>query len=140
MRRTTGFMESLGRTALFSACNRDQLRLIARYAEIIDVRRGTVIVEEGGIGHEFFVIAAGTADVRRRNQTVATLGPGDFFGELALLVKDRRNSAVIADSDMTLYVLGEREFSGLLAEVPSLARKVLAGMANRVRAADLVPA
>jgi CRP-like cAMP-binding protein len=140
MRRTTGFMESLGRTALFSACNRDQLRLIARYAEIIDVPRGAVIVQEGGIGHEFFVIAEGTADVRRRNQTVATLGPGDFFGELALLVKDRRNSAVVADSDMKLYVLGEREFSGLLAEVPSLARKVLAGMANRVRAADLVPA
>ena len=140
MRHTSNYLETLSRTALFSACNRDQLRLIARFAEPIDAQAGDVLVAQGAVGSEFFVIADGTADVQRDGKHVATLGPGSFFGELALLVKEPRNSAVVATSPMKLYVLGAREFAGLLAEVPSLSRKVLQGMASRVRAADLIPA
>lgn len=139
MRNTSNYVESLGQTALFSACTRDQLRMIARFAEVIKVEADVAIIAEGAIGHEFYVIAEGQAVVRRQGRDVAELGPGGYFGELALLVRAPRNSAVVSLTPMKLYVLGEREFSGLLAEVPTLAKKVLQGMAARIRAADLVP-
>jgi CRP-like cAMP-binding protein len=67
---------------------------------------------------------------------VATLGPGQAFGELALLDKHPRNATVIAETDMDLVVLGQREFAGIIDEVPGFARKLLAGMAARLREAD----
>ena len=72
----------------------------------------------------------------RQGRKVATLGPGDAFGELALLEKAPRNSTIVAETDMELVVLGQREFAGLIDEVPGFARKLLAGMANRLRDAD----
>jgi len=101
------------------------------------VAAGKAIVSEGETGHEFFAIISGTATVTRHGQKIATLGPGDAFGELALLEKAPRNASVIADTDMELVVLGQREFAGIVDEVPGFARKLLAGMAKRLREADL---
>jgi CRP-like cAMP-binding protein len=74
--------------------------------------------------------------VTRRNKRVATIGPGAAFGELALLDKAPRNATVVAETPMELVVLGQREFAGIIDEVPGFARKLLAGMANRLREAD----
>ena len=97
---------------------------------------GKVLVTEGETGHEFFVILDGMARVSRQGRRVNTLGPGAAFGELALLDKAPRNATVVADSDMELVVLGQREFAGIIDEVPGFARKLLAGMAKRLREAD----
>jgi CRP/FNR family cyclic AMP-dependent transcriptional regulator len=93
-------------------------------------------VTEGETGHEFFAIISGTARVERHGRKIATLGPGDAFGELALLEKAPRNATVVAETDMELVVLGQREFAGIVDEVPGFARKLLAGMAKRLREAD----
>jgi CRP-like cAMP-binding protein len=82
------------------------------------------------------VIIEGTATVSRHGRKVATLGPGDAFGELALLDKAPRNATVTAATPMELVVLGQREFGGLIDEVPGFARKLLAGMARRLRDSD----
>ena len=82
------------------------------------------------------MILSGTARVTRHGRKIATLGPGDAFGELALLEKAPRNATVVAETDMELVVLGQREFAGLVDEVPGFARKMLAGMAKRLREAD----
>ena len=74
--------------------------------------------------------------VTRQGRKIATIGPGAAFGELALLEKAPRNATVVADTDMELVVLGQREFAGLIDEVPGFARKLLAGMAHRLREAD----
>jgi CRP-like cAMP-binding protein len=78
----------------------------------------------------------GTAKVTRQGRKVATLGPGTAFGELALLDKAPRNATVTAETPMELVVLGQREFGGLIDEVPGFARKLLAGMARRLRDSD----
>jgi len=109
---------------------------VARRAEDVRVPAGKTLVEEGETGHEFFVILDGTARVTRQGRKIANLGPGAAFGELALLEKAPRNATVVADSDMELVVLGQREFAGLIDEVPGFARKLLAGMAHRLREAD----
>ena len=78
----------------------------------------------------------GRARVTRGRRTVATLGPGDYFGELALLDPGPRNASVTATTEMEVVELGSRELAGLLEEVPTIARKLLAGLARRLHAAD----
>jgi len=136
MARRDAFIEHLQQVPLFAACSRKDLQLVARRAEDVRVGSGKTIISEGETGHEFFVILEGSARVTRRGRKVASIGPGDAFGELALLEKAPRNSTIVADTDMELVVLGQREFAGLIDEVPGFARKLLAGMAHRLREAD----
>ena len=136
MARRDAFIDNLQQVPLFAACSRKDLQLVARRAEDVRVAAGKTLISEGETGHEFFVILSGTAKVTRRGRKIATLGPGDAFGELALLEKAPRNASVVAETDMELVVLGQREFAGIVDEVPGFARKMLAGMAKRLREAD----
>jgi CRP/FNR family cyclic AMP-dependent transcriptional regulator len=136
MARRDAFIDHLQQVPMFSALSKRDLQLLARRAEDVRVPAGKVLVNEGETGHEFFVIIDGTARVTRRGRRVATLGPGSAFGELALLDKAPRNATVIAETPMELVVLGQREFAGIIDEVPGFARKLLAGMADRLRDAD----
>ena len=129
-------LEHLAHVRLFSALNKKELRLVGRASDEVQVRAGRVLVEEGAVGHEFFLILDGQAVVRRGGRRVAMLGPGQYFGEMALLDRGPRTASVVADTDMNLLVLGQREFTGLLDQVPSLCYKLLAAMASRLREAD----
>ena len=137
MARGDKFLDHLRNVPLFSALSRKELGLIARRAEDVKVGPGKVLVSEGAPGSEFFVIVDGTAKVTRQGRKVATLGPGAAFGELALLDRAPRNASVVAETPMELVVLGQREFAGLIDDVPGFARKLLAAMAGRLRAADM---
>jgi CRP/FNR family cyclic AMP-dependent transcriptional regulator len=134
--RRDGYLDHLANVPLFNACSKRDLQRIARASDQVDVPADKVLVEEGKPGHEFFLIVDGYAAVYRNGRKVATLGPGEYFGELALLDRGPRSATVKAASDLTVLVLGQREFAGLLDEIPSLARKVLAAMAHRLREAD----
>jgi CRP/FNR family transcriptional regulator, cyclic AMP receptor protein len=136
MSRRDAFLNHLAQVPLFSALSKKELQLVARRAEDVRVDPGRILVSEGSTGSEFFVIIDGTATVSRHGRKVATLGPGDAFGELALLDKAPRNATVTAQTEMELVVLGQREFGGLIDEVPGFARKLLAGMARRLRDSD----
>jgi CRP/FNR family transcriptional regulator, cyclic AMP receptor protein len=136
MARKDAFVEHLAEVPLFSACSNKELQAVAKRAEDVRVDAGKVLVSEGSAGAEFFVILEGQAKVTRHGQEVATVGPGQFFGDLALLDRAPRNATVTAVTPMELVVLGQREFAGLIDEVPGFARKLLAGMAHRLRDAD----
>jgi CRP-like cAMP-binding protein len=83
------------------------------------------------------VMVDGTARVEIGGQTIATIGPGEFFGEIALLDGGPRTATVIAETDTVAEVIGQREFSGLVEDSPHLAKKLLVGLARRLRAADV---
>jgi len=136
MSRRDAFLDHLAEVPLFSALSRKELSLVARRAEDVKVDQGRVLVSEGSTGSEFFVSIDGKASVSKKGRKVATLGPGDAFGELALLDKAPRNATVTAETPLEVVVLGQREFGGLIDEVPGFARKLLAGMARRLREAD----
>jgi CRP-like cAMP-binding protein len=136
MAKRDAFTEHLAEVPLFSACSRKDLQQVAKRAEDIKVEPGKVLVSEGAAGAEFFVILDGNAKVSRHGQDVATLGAGDFFGDLALLDRAPRNATITATTPMELVVLGQREFSALIDEVPGFAHKLLAGLARRLRAFD----
>jgi len=130
-------LPDLAQVPLFSACSKRDLQQIARRAEIVDVPAGKVLVREGAAGAEFFVILEGTAEVSMHGEKVAGLGPGAFFGDLALLDKAPRNATVTAVTPMELMVLGQREFAAMIDEVPGFAHKLLSGLAHRLRAYDV---
>ena len=90
-----------------------------------------MLCEEGTIGREFFLIVDGHATVSRNGQKIATLGPGQYFGELALLDRRPRSATVVSDTEMLVLVLGQRQFNGILDAVPALSHKLLAAMATR---------
>jgi CRP-like cAMP-binding protein len=121
---------------LFSGCTGSELRRIRSSLDEVQVPKGKVLVEEGRIGLEFFLIVDGKAVVTRNGRKVASLGPGDYFGELALLDRRPRSASVVSETDMDLLVLSQRQFNGLLESVPTISRKMLAAMANRLREAD----
>ena len=121
---------------LFASCSARDLRHIRQSLDEVTVAPGRVLCQEGAVGREFFLIVDGQASVRRKERKIATLGPGNYFGELALLDRQPRSASVIADTPMTLLVLEQRAFIGILDSVPSLARKLLSAMADRLRNTD----
>jgi len=129
-------LDHLAQVRLFAALSKKELTTIGRASDEVKVPAGKVVVEEGSSGHEFFLILDGTATVKRGGRKIATLSPGQYFGEMALLDRGPRSATVVADNDMTLLVLGQREFSGVLDEVPGVAHKLLGTMAARLRESD----
>jgi CRP/FNR family transcriptional regulator, cyclic AMP receptor protein len=130
-------VELLGGVPLFSACSKRELSRIASLADEVDVPEGKVLTREGDQGREFFVVVEGRARVLVGDRgRVSALGPGAAFGEMSLLDQGPRSATVEAETDMQLLVLDSRSFSALLNEVPSVARKVLAAMAGRLRTAE----
>ena len=134
--RRDAFLDHLAEVPLFSAFSKKDLQLVSKNAEDVKVDAGKVLVSEGSAGSEFFIIVDGKARVTRRGKKVAELGPGDFFGDLALLDRAPRNATVVAETPMEVLVLGQREFAALIDEVPGFAHKLLAGLARRLREAD----
>lgn len=132
-------LDLLRRHPFFSACSQRELSRIGSLADGIDVDVGAVLTKEGTPGREFFVVSSGKAKVTIRGRKVATLGPGEFFGEMALVSPEPRSATVTAETPMKLYVVEGRAFWSLIDEVPSVARKVLRGLADRLRAVQKSP-
>lgn len=130
------FITHLSEVPLFATLSRRELNLVAKRAEDVRVAEGKILCSEGEMGNQYFVILSGTAKVTRRGRRVATLGAGQGFGELSLLDKHPRNATVTAETPMEVVVLGQREFAGLVDDVPGFARKLLAALAGRVREND----
>jgi CRP/FNR family transcriptional regulator, cyclic AMP receptor protein len=130
------YLDHLSAVPLFSACSKKELQAVAKASDEINLPAGRVLCEQGTIGREAFVIVDGEAEVKRNNRKVATLGPGAYVGELALLDHGPRTATVVAATDVTVLVLGAREFSGLLDEVPSISHKLMKALAHRIRELD----
>ncbi|HUS61376.1 MAG TPA: cyclic nucleotide-binding domain-containing protein [Acidimicrobiales bacterium] len=136
MARKDTKLDALARVRLFSACSKKDLQTISKVSDEVEIAAGETLIKEGSSGHEFFLILEGEVTVKRGNRKVAQLGPGQAFGETALLDRGPRTASVIADTDLRVLVLGQREFAGVLDEVPGLAHKLLTAMAARLREAD----
>ena len=132
---TKRVVEELSKVPLFSDCSNRDLQTISRVVKDIDHRAGTVIAREGEPGVGLFVIVDGEAEVTIGGKKKATLGPGEFFGEIALLDGGPRTATVTATTDVKLLGLTEWVFRGLMQEHPSIAIKTLQQMAGRLRSA-----
>jgi CRP/FNR family transcriptional regulator, cyclic AMP receptor protein len=129
-------LELLGNVRLFSTCNKRELARIASLVDEVEAQKGKVLVRQGDPGQECFVIADGKAKATIPGRRSVILGPGSFFGEMSLLDQGPRTATVTAETDMRLLVLGSREFSSLINDVPVVAVRIMRGLAERLRAAE----
>lgn len=129
-------LDHLSSVSLFSACSKKELQAVARATDEVVLPPGRLLCEQGTVGREAFVIISGSADVRRNNKKVATVGPGTCVGELALLDHGPRTATVVATTEVTALVIGVREFAAILDEVQPMAYKLLRALAARIRELD----
>jgi CRP/FNR family transcriptional regulator, cyclic AMP receptor protein len=124
----------LKQAPLFEGLSRKQLAQIARLSDDLDIPAGTVLCREGTRGQEFFVIIDGEANVTRGGKHIATIGPGDFFGEIALLERVERMATVTAVGPLRSFVISDRAFKSVLDTDPTIERALLRTLARRVLA------
>jgi CRP-like cAMP-binding protein len=125
-------IDLIRKVPLFARCSRAELKEIALLADEIDLHQGKEMTREGAPGREFFVLLEGTADVKKNSRRVNTLGPGDFFGEIALVSHEPRTATVIATSPVRALVITDRSFRRLLDDAPRVQTKVMEAMAERL--------
>ncbi len=126
-------IQLLGGVALFDGIGPDGLAMVAERAVEVDFAAGRTIVRQGEVGTGFFLITTGRARVVRDGQTIAELGPGEFFGELSLLDGEPRIATVVAEVPTDCLALASWEFEALLESQPRLAIAILRGVARRLR-------
>ena len=116
---------------LFESLPRDDRRLIAQHADVIDVAEGTDLVRQGEFAYEFFVIEQGGAEVLRDGEHIADLGPGDFLGEMGIVSKAVRNATVTTTADSKVIVMTEQAFRSVSSTNPGVASKIQAAVEER---------
>jgi CRP-like cAMP-binding protein len=129
-------LEMLAGIKLFAGCSREELMQLASLFDEVERPPGTVLVREGEAGQEFFVIVEGTLSATLHGRRIASLGPGDFFGEMSLLESAPRAATIVAETAVRLLVVDPRGFSGLVASAPPVGIKMLRIMSQRLRGVE----
>ncbi|MGO9658439.1 MAG: cyclic nucleotide-binding domain-containing protein [Acidimicrobiales bacterium] len=127
-------LEKLHAVPLLAGCNAKELRQIGNLGVRLNVADGTVLTKQGKPGREFFLLLNGAARCLVDGNVVANFGPGDFFGEMALLDHGPRHATVVAEGPIEVLILYGQEFHNLMGASPSITRKLLAALAERARA------
>jgi CRP-like cAMP-binding protein len=130
-------VDLLRNVPLFSGCSKKELEQISRIADELDFKSGKTLIRQGSLGREFFVLVDGTAEIQRDGKRVDTAGPGDFFGEIALLTDQPRNATVLTTSDVDALIITARNFRSLMEGNPLIALKVMRAVADRLPPSEL---
>jgi CRP-like cAMP-binding protein len=125
-------LSTLQGVGVFSGLSKKELERLSSWTDELSVREGEELVTEGRFAHEFFVIEDGVAEVRQGGERIAELGPGDFFGEIALLETERRTASVVATTPMTVIVMFGRDFKQMEREMPAVADRIRAAIRARL--------
>ena len=117
---------------LFDGLSAQQREMVANYAVEVDVPEGKVLARDGALAWDFYVIEEGSADVRRGQKILATLGAGDFFGEMGAMASDqRRTASVVATSPMKAIRLTTHQLRRIADESPDITERLRTAIADR---------
>lgn len=125
-------MEAIKQVPLFAGCSKRELAAIAKIADEVDLREGKELIREGARGSEFFVLLEGSVEARKGKRKLRTMGPGDSFGEIALIARTPRTATVVAKTPVRVLVVTDRSFKTLLERMPKIQVKVLQALAERL--------
>jgi CRP-like cAMP-binding protein len=138
MLRRNQKVELLRKVPLFALCSKRELAEIATLADEIDLREGKELIREGARGREFFVLLEGHVDVSKDGRRINRMGPGEFFGEIALVASSPiRSATVTATTPVRLLVVTAQNFRRLLEHSPEIKLKVLEALAERIGPAGI---
>ncbi len=129
-------LDLLHRIPLFAGFDRQHLERLGMLTEEIDVSAGKVLIRQGELGDDLMIIYSGLVAVERNGERVNKLGPGEFFGEIALLERGPRTATVTAETACRLLVINHRDFHAVMEEFPEIAARVLLTLAHRLRTLD----
>jgi len=132
MLRKDAKIDLIRRVPLFGRCTKRELAEIALLADEIDMPAGRELARQGRTGKEFVVLIEGAANVTRNGKVVNKLGPGDFFGEIALVTGRRRTATVTTRKASRLLVMSSPAFRTLLRDSPGIKAKVLETLVARL--------
>jgi CRP-like cAMP-binding protein len=128
-----GIVAGFAAAPLFAEMPERHLKRIAKFAKVRDIPPETFVVKHGEKGIGFYLILEGHVQVRRGGRSIARLGPGDFFGELALFDDRTRSADVVTSEPTRVVVLSRWEFWGFAQEHPAILRTILQEMARRLQ-------
>jgi CRP/FNR family transcriptional regulator, cyclic AMP receptor protein len=128
--------DALSQVPLFADLSRRHLNQVAEAAQIVSFRPGAAVIREGDLGSTLFVITQGQARVTRGGKTLATLAPGDVFGEVSLLDGGPRTASVVAETPLSAVRLFRAPFFRLVHAEPAIGVRVPTELAKRVRRVD----
>ncbi len=133
------YLDRLRAVPMFAALSKKELAAVLRAGGPLQYPAGHKVIREGTPGSELWVVISGDLTVSRDGDTVDTLGPGDFFGELAVIDPAPRNATITADTAVELVAIDGRRFWALMEQAPPVARKLMVHLARRVREHDAQP-
>jgi CRP-like cAMP-binding protein len=125
--------ERLKQLPLFADLPPKQIERLAQWTDEVDLPAGKHLIQQGAFPHEFFVLTEGSAEVLHDGRHLADLGPGDFFGEIALVEHHRRTASVVASTPVRVAVMFSREFEAMERELPEVAERIRQAMLERRR-------
>jgi CRP/FNR family cyclic AMP-dependent transcriptional regulator len=126
-------LDLLRTVPLFGSFGRREIRRVGTLTDEVDLPLGRVLMRQGDVGHEAFIIVRGTATVERDGRQIAERGDGDIVGEMALLSELPRSCTVTLTAPSRLLVIGHRDFHSLMDEMPAVRLSVLDTLARRLR-------
>jgi len=132
----TDLATRLKKVSILGALSPNQLKTLAKWAEVTDYDEGATVVKRGDATNGLYLILEGAADVRRGGRNLAHLDEGQFFGEMSLFDSQPRSADVVASSALKVAVLQKWEFWGFAAGQPGVVLSILEEMSRRLRAAD----
>ena len=129
-------VEMLRQVPLLAGLGRKELEAVAQLCDEVDLPEGRELMREGDIGDEFFLLVEGSVRVDRGGRTVATLGPGQFLGEISLVDHGPRTATATCETACRMLVLAHREFNSLMNSNADVRGRILEALAKRVRRLD----
>lgn len=126
------YHDHLKRIPIFRGLSDDEYDVLAHAATWLDYEPGKVLMRQGELAHEMFIVVEGTLEVTRDDEHVAEIGPGGFAGEIALITQGHRNSTVVAKTNASVLHVDGREFESVLETAPQIAVKMLPTLAERI--------
>ena len=122
----------LNQVPLFAGLSKREREQVARWADEIDEPSGYLLCNQGNFAHEFFVLLEGTVEVRKDDVHLTDLGPGDFFGEIALVAQDRRTASVMATTPVRAIVMHARDFGAMRTQMPAVCDRIESAIRERL--------
>jgi CRP/FNR family transcriptional regulator, cyclic AMP receptor protein len=135
-RKSDGKIDALRAVPAFTTLGDVDLEQLAALADLVEVPDGTELMHEGGRGTEVYLIVEGAVRVTHDEAEVATLGPGDFVGEMALLDKGPRSATVTTVGSARVLVFDPRAFDRMVQSSGTLTKRLLGQISSRLRTAD----
>jgi CRP-like cAMP-binding protein len=132
-RKKDPWLDELREVPVLSACNRRELEIVGRNADEVQLPAGAVLTREGAVGHECFILTEGEAVVTMRGRKIARLGRGAIIGEMAAIDNKPRSATVATTKPTRVLVMTNRQFAAIAEQCPSVARKVMRTLAQRLR-------